>query len=133
MNQFRKKQNQDSHIELTPLIDMVFILLIFYMLSSTFLKPVINLTLLVAETKEELIDENMVRVSVTKEGNIYVNNTEVTKDTLIPNVTRELGNSVYQDGIVFSSDTEVDYGFFIEIMDMLKKAGIQEISLEHDE
>ncbi|MFC1512574.1 ExbD/TolR family protein [bacterium] len=132
MNRFRKDKNQISHIELTPLIDMVFILLIFFMLSSSFIKPVINLHLPVAETSEKPLKENTLNIIIDNNKNIFINKSKIPCKDLSDFIKTQAMHNKDSKGVIFTSDKNVDYGFFIQIMDILKQNNIQEIALEHD-
>ena len=117
--------------ELTPLIDMVFILLIFFMLSSSFLKPVIQLTLPDAETASEVSQDDTYTISITKAGTLYFNQQELNFQTLglkLDTLVQETKDPT----IIFSADQSIPYQNFVKVMDILKARNIQSIALEHD-
>ena len=83
MDDFNMDKEFDSDIDLTPLIDVVFLLIIFFVLATTFSKPVLDVVLpnskaagKVKSDKEDLI------VEIDKDGRIMCENNEYTKETI---------------------------------------------------
>ena len=130
---FYNKKKENLHIELTPLIDMVFILLVFFMISSTFLKPVINMRLPVAGHKDEITTTKVVVISIDKDKNIYVNQKKTTFKNIINEINAMVKNNKQKSSIVFSADKEINYGMFVSIIDILKENGFEQISLEYED
>jgi biopolymer transport protein ExbD len=126
----RRKKIDGAASELMPLIDMVFILLIFFMLSSQFLKPVITLNLPVAGSGTQLKDSKLLIVSLTKEKEIFLNQEQISNETLVTEIKKRLSSNTK---VVISADKEVEYGAFVTIMDSLKKNGINDVSLEYEQ
>lgn len=123
----------DMQADLMPLIDMVFILLIFFMLSSTFLKPVIQLTLPTAITEEKSQEKLPTVISIDKVGVMYINQEKIERSQLHAKLSSIVSSSNLEDlEIIFSADKSVDYAFFIQVVDELKQFNIHKISLEHD-
>jgi biopolymer transport protein ExbD len=130
MMKFRRPKTERPHIEITPIIDMVFILLVFFMLSSAFLKPVIKMNLPVAVLRDEPEKKN-IAISITKDERIYLNQKPVQKDQL-EKAVEELIRENPDAGVVFSGDEGIKYGLFVEVMDMAKLSGAKTIALEHE-
>ena len=133
MIQFRKKQKIVPHIELTSLIDIIFILLVFFMVSSTFLKPVMKIRLPVSATKEKMPEQKTVQISLMENGDIYLND----KRTVLPNlqylVEEEYQNEIEEIAVLFYCESSVTYESIFSVMDILKKAGVRNIALAHEE
>lgn len=124
---FKRRKKDDYSIEIAPLIDLVFLLLIFFVINSAFLKPAIKLNLPVvasgiSDKQTELI------LSVDKKQNIYLNNKPVDLAELIPAV-KALGA---KEEINFQADKSTTYDLIIKIMSKLKEAGIKNIALEYE-
>lgn len=125
---FRRQKRYLMHIELTPLIDAVFILLIFFMLSSNFLKPAILLKLPVVGYNEQIKQKKSTFIAITKDQNILYNGEMVTIDGL----KKRLSNMESSNRVVFSADKSVRYELFVKIMAELKAAGIEDVALENE-
>ena len=134
MNQFRKKPKDTLHIELTPLIDMVFIILIFFMLSSSFLKPVLKLTLPIAETQDIIDKKDVITITVDASKNIFIDDELVDFADFERIMSERLSSikSIKSPKVTLSADKAIDYGFFVQIMDILKKLNVKDLALEHN-
>ncbi|MCL0042610.1 biopolymer transporter ExbD [Thermodesulfovibrionales bacterium] len=115
-------------MDLTPLIDVVFLLLIFFLLTAVFVKPSIPLDLPKSETAK-VIDKPEVSVTIKKDGSIMLND----DDILLPELYAAL-SKIYRDllrdrDISLMADKEVPFGRVIEVMDIAKRAGVENISV----
>ena len=125
-------------LEMTPLIDVVFLLLIFFMLATTFdERSAFKIDLpksTVAKTKETLKE---VQVLVDKDKNIYLSYTEnnisqqekLELSNFVSVVSAKLNNSQSKD-VMISADKTIDYGFIVEIMSLLKESGASAINID---
>ena len=127
----RSKSRASLHFELTPLVDMVFILLVFFMLGSAFLKPAIRMTLPVLAESISNTKPDPIYITLDAEGSIYVNQSKISFNQFV-----ESFNALYQPGsdqnVVVRADQDVTYQRFMEVVFILKKQGVQDIGLEHD-
>ena len=117
-----------SEINMTPVIDIVFQLLTFFMLTSTFIKSsAINVDLPTSKTSDaQPVRE--VTVVLFKDGRITVNNQPVAKtslSSLISQYAKENSELV----VTVQGDKRVDYGMLIEVMDAVRQAGVKRLSL----
>src|SRR6056297_304265 len=80
---FRGKKREDLRVELTPMIDVVFLLLIFFMISTTFIKtPGLSVKLPEASTSVAEKEPEEVRVYLSKEGDIYLKDEKISLTAL---------------------------------------------------
>ncbi len=111
-------------IELTPLIDCVFLLLIFFMLTSSFiLVPGINVKLPKAVTSQQISIQRVVIV-VTSEDIIYFEDKPVTLKELFKILKEKKAESVF-----IKADKDASLGIIVEIWDICKKLGIDKIGI----
>jgi len=113
-------------INITPLIDVLFLLLIFFIVSSTFLEqPSITIELPSAQTAEPQRIEEYV-ILVTADGKIYINDILCPHDQLAAQLDR-----IYQTNntanIVLKADTMASYGVIIDVIDSVRKSGLKKI------
>jgi biopolymer transport protein ExbD len=113
-------------INLTPLIDVLFILIIFFTVSSTFLEqPGIELKLPEAESSQSHTAQKVI-VYVDNNENLFLNDDPVD----IANVAKEveaLISAQTDKSVVLHADEEVSHGVIIKIMDLLRQQGIYKI------
>ena len=107
-------------LNLTSLIDVLFILIIFFAVSSTFLEqPGIELKLPDAESSESYTTQKII-LYIDKNNNLFLNDQLITTNTMIDEMKR-LGEISEENSIVLKADTEVNRGEIIRIMDILRK------------
>jgi biopolymer transport protein ExbD len=124
--QLSGKNNRKLTLNLTSLIDVMFILIIFFTVSSTFMEqPGIELKLPEAQSSEGHTAQRII-IYVDKDKNIFLNENIVSTSTLISEL-KKLSDARVNEGIVLRADTEVSHGLVIEIMDLLRQSGIYKI------
>jgi len=113
-------------LSLTPLIDVLFILIIFFTVSSTFLEqPGIELKLPEAESSEGHTAQKLI-VYIDKDENIFLNNTIVPEANLATEVEKMI-QAQTDKSVVLRADSNVHHGLVISIMDDLRNKGIYKI------
>jgi biopolymer transport protein ExbD len=116
-----------SALDLTPLIDVVFLLLIFFLLTSIYAKPSIPLDLPEAETARTA-REPEVSVAIRPDGALLLNDREVSPAELRPALERIYAASRTKE-IHIVSDRTVAFGSVVEVMDAARKAGAETIAI----
>ncbi len=113
-------------IDITPLIDCVFLLLIFFMLSSSFVKPAgITVNLPKTVTAEVLKEEKFVIV-ITNENVIRLEEEVVTIDDLKEILVQKKQKI---DSLLIKADKESSLGKIIEVWDMCRELGIEKLNI----
>lgn len=107
-------------LNLTSLIDVLFILIIFFAVSSTFLEqPGIELKLPDAESSENYTTQKII-LYIDKSNNLFLNDQLISTNTMIEEI-KKLGEIADENSIVLKADKEVGHGEIIRIMDILRK------------
>jgi len=120
------KKTRKVTLNLTSLIDVLFILIIFFTVSSTFLEqPGIELKLPEAESSEGHTAQKII-IYVDRDQNVFLNDEIVSINNLISEV-QNLANFQKDKSIILKADTDVTHGMIIRIMDLLRKQGIYKI------
>ena len=117
-------------MDIAPLMDVMFMLLLFFILTSSFMSPSIQLQLPKASNNEKLEKQDII-VSVNKNENIYLNHQIVSIEVLESLLKQRLDASENQR-IIFYGDEDVLYKKFINIMDIIKRSGAKEINIAHE-
>ena len=121
---------RSSHVpNLTPLIDIVFLLLIFFMLTSHFVREEsINIELPKAETGEKLENNKTIEVVVSDDGMYLYENTEMTAAVLETVLRQQL--LITQDKVVrIRGDRATNLGNTVKLIDLSRKAGAQGVDI----
>lgn len=116
-----------SEINVTPLVDVMLVLLIIFMVTAPMMQSGIEVNLPSAETRTEPSSGGLV-ITVTKERYIYMDSRVVNIVLMEDEVKNHfLGRD---KKIVFiKADKDVPYGFVIDVMDVLKKAGVETVGM----
>jgi biopolymer transport protein ExbD len=113
-------------LNLTSLIDVLFILIIFFAVSSTFLEqPGIELKLPEAESSEAHTAQKII-IYVDHEENIFLNDDSIRLEALADAVG-SLVSAQEEKSVILRADSAVKHGTVISIMDLLRKKGIFKI------
>ena len=113
-------------LNVTSLIDVLFLLLIFFMISTTFLsKPAIKLELPKAQNADEVRQEPVV-VYVDKDGNLFLNDEPLDAGLLAAALKDKLLESD-EKAVILKADSRVTHGDVVEIMDIVKGAGARRL------
>ena len=114
-------------INITSLIDVMFLLLIFFMVTSTFRnQPAINLVLPRSTTATETVDTPSI-VFLTSDGRVFLNDALVPEADL-PARLSQLHASTGEDRLVLRADEKASHGDVIGLMDVVQESGFTKIS-----
>jgi len=112
--------------DLMPLIDMVFILLIFFLLTSSALQPSVDVEL--PETAEgTLTDLPALVVTIKSDGTLLIDEQAVSPDRFLP-VLESRYREQPKTELTIRADRRVAFGEVVKIMDLCKQAGAEEVS-----
>ncbi len=129
----RKKPLEDIVIGITPMIDMVFILLLFLVLTTTFVvnESKIEVHLPKGKTGTAVTNSNVnsIVVLIDKTGSMYLNGLPVTLQTLPVELSKILASTKEIKGVFIRADQVVPYGKIVRTMDLLRQQGLTNINL----
>jgi biopolymer transport protein ExbD len=129
MIKLKKSQKSTvSLIDLAPMTDMVFQVLLFFIISSSFVvEPGIKVNLPKSQTSELQVQQKLV-ITIDKSQQVFVDNKPVSIDQLEDKIKLLL--PYYQDKIVvIRADESVPHGLVVKIMDISKTAGAQKLAI----
>jgi biopolymer transport protein ExbD len=119
-----------ARIDMLPLIDIVFLLLVFFIYAM--LSMAVHHALPVAlplSTTAPLDKQVTLSVTVDRQGNVFVDEHPVSMDELA-NVLREGARSAQEPGVLLFADNQITYQTLYNVIDQIKMAGIERLSLE---
>jgi biopolymer transport protein ExbD len=131
---FRRQLASRTNVELIPLIDVVFQLVVFFMVSTTFiLTPGISLILPKSETSEPVVMSKLV-VTVVSRDEVYLNRERYDLAGLsgrLGTITEEQRSEIKT--VVVEGDENVSYRLMVQVLDVLRKNGFTGINLRTKE
>ena len=125
--QFKETNKKKSlGINITSLIDVMFILLIFFMVSSSFVEqPGMKLELPAMKSQEVAKVEKMA-LYVSPDGDLFLNDRPVQLDSLQALIKAVMPN-VEEKTLVLKADKSVEHGLVVQVMDIAKRSGLKKI------
>jgi biopolymer transport protein ExbD len=110
----------DASLDLTPLIDTVFILLLFFILTTTFSRPMLEVILPKADSAgvKELNQEKLT-VTITEDSRIFFEGDAVAPEEVAARLEKLSADAA----IVFNIDKGASFGLFVQILDTAKSRG----------
>ena len=122
----RRTQVEKGQLDMAPMIDVVFLLLIFFMLTSNFvIQPGIKVSLPRAITSEVMTSENVV-VTLTGQDLLFLNDKPITVNELVA----QLKNAAAENkSLLLRADTSASLGRVTEIWDLCRELGIPQINI----
>lgn len=123
---------EESQIDLTPMLDVVFIMLIFFIVTSTFTKESgVDVTRPSADTAV-VTESNSIQIGITPTNQIFIDKRLVDKRAVRANVERGLAENPGAS-VVIVADSESKTKTLIEVMDQARLAGAESVSVAADE
>lgn len=125
-----RRANVMSEINVTPMVDVMLVLLIIFMVSAPLLTVGVPLDLPQTAAKSLDQDKEPLTVSVQLSGKVFLNNTEIPVEELVAKlkaVTDARGGA--DERIFVRGDTKVDYGSVMRVMGRLSAAGFKRVAL----
>lgn len=129
MKRFSHKINkEETEINLTPMLDVVFIMLIFFIVTTSFVKEAgIEVNRPSASTTQQKSEANIL-IAIRNNDEIWIDKRMVDLRAVRANLERLKATSS-QNSIVIQSDKEAKTGVLVKVMDQVRLAGIQNISI----
>jgi biopolymer transport protein ExbD len=125
---FRRKKEQVSDVDMSPLIDMVFILLIFFMVSSTFTKDMKLDLERPGASSASRASSKVIRVYIDNTGETYVDGQPV-KTWAIQGKLREMLRSATEKSVLVITDDSISVDKLIDVVDQCRLSGAQDVAV----
>lgn len=125
-----KLRNQHSpQIMIIPMIDIIFFLLVFFMMSTLYMVEQNTIPVALPPTlSAQSSQDSFVPITITAQANIIFNREEIPPELLTARIQTELLRN-QEASFILRGDRQVEYGKVIGILDELKKAGVRKITV----
>ena len=123
-----RNEEEDAAIDMTPMLDIVFIMLIFFIVTTVFVKEA-GIEVNKPEASQAFLHKNAnIFIAVTEDGTVWLDKREVAVDTVRANLERLLTEQP-TDYVFIQADVKAKHGIVVKVMDQVKAAGIDRISV----
>lgn len=121
-------EEEEAEINITPMLDIVFIMLIFFIVTASFVKESgidVNRPGAVTASKKE---HASIFIAITKDGQIWMDRRQVDIRAVGANIKRLLAENP-KGSVVIQADRESKNGLLVQVMDQAKLAGVESVSI----
>ncbi|MBS1852553.1 MAG: biopolymer transporter ExbD [Acidobacteria bacterium] len=122
-----RTQSSLSDINITPLVDVVLVLLIIFMVTAPVLESGIEVNVPKTRTVKEITEERMV-VTINKQQRVFLGNDAVNINEIADKLRQKIRDPQHQ-AIFVRADEDVPFGAFATVMDAVKQSGISNVSI----
>src|SRR6202035_2716485 len=127
----RRRRSVMSEINVTPMVDVMLVLLIVFMVSAPLLTVGVPIYLPQSQAKSLDQDREPLAVSVNGDGKVYLQNTEIGVDDLVAKLKAiaDARGSGFDERVYVRGDRKVDYGTVMKVMGRVSGAGFHRVAL----
>ncbi|MGB3501881.1 MAG: protein TolR [Mesorhizobium sp.] len=123
-----RKQGVMSEINVTPFVDVMLVLLIIFMVAAPLMTVGVPIDLPETQAKAMNSDTQPITVSVNQEGKIFLQETEIPIEEVVPKLTA-IAKTGYEERIYVRGDKTADYGTVMQVMARISSAGFRNLGL----
>lgn len=122
----RRVKIEKGMVDLTPLVNVFFLLFIFFLFTSSFIfQPGIRVSLPKAVTSE-VIQQDSIAITITKDDKVYLNEREISRDDVASNL-KLIAKS--KTPLLLKADSGASLGRIVEIWDMCRDEGVTQVNI----
>ena len=118
-----------SEINVTPLVDVMLVMLIIFMVTAPMMVQGIDVDLPTVEAPSIPSEEERLIVSITQDRKIFINEYAVEMDMLQPKLKALYRNIPGKQGVFLRADETIPYGLVVQVMGTIRQAGVQQIGM----
>lgn len=123
-----RAEEEDASIDMTPMLDIVFIMLIFFIVTTSFVKEAgIEVNKPQANNASKQKSANIF-IAINEDGAVWMDKREVDVERVRANIERLLAEQP-TEVVIVQADVKAKHGVVVEVMDQIKAAGIDRISV----
>ena len=128
MRRRNRRKPEEQGLDLTPMMDIVFIMLIFFIVTTSFVKETgVDINRPNAETAER-DEKGNILVAITQNNEIWIDKRRIDLKAVRANIER-LKIQYPEGSVIIQADKEARSGLLVETMDQIRLAGVQNISI----
>jgi biopolymer transport protein TolR len=118
-----------SEINVTPLVDVMLVLLIIFMVTAPMMTQGVDVKLPESSAPAIPSDDERLVVTITQDHKIYINDNLVESSELESKLAAITQNRLDRKGVFLRADEKIPYGYVMEVMGLIREAGIDQIGM----
>jgi biopolymer transport protein ExbD len=123
-----REPEEDAQIDMTPMLDIVFIMLIFFIVTTVFVKPAgIDVNKPEGVTAVQYKNANIF-IAITEDGDVWMDRREISPDAVRSTLEKLLLEQP-SEAVFIQADLKSKHGLVVEVMDQVKAAGIDRVAV----
>jgi len=127
--QFRSERREAPRLDMTPLIDVIFQLLLFFMLSTTFRNtPSFEVQLPEVSSDQMIQEDHTWTVMVSKDGKLSAQGMDFDQSQLFEKLQEQLRSNP-QLSLIIEADEELSHGIVVDMMDIAQEVGVSSVQI----
>ncbi len=132
MRRRRKREMKSPEIMLSPMIDMIFLLLVFFIVSTMYMSEIKTIPIRLPVAKHaENVSKSSFNVTVKQDGTLYLEDNQIDLDMLVQNAAIESKRDS-SFSVIIRAEDDASYKTVIQLMDKMKGAGVTRFGLATD-
>lgn len=132
MRRHHRREMKAPEIMLSPMIDMIFLLLVFFIISTMYMSEIKTMPIrLPVARNSETVSKSNFNVTIKKDGSVYLDDTQTNMEQLVANVAVESKRDS-SFSVIIRCEGEAEYRLVVTLMDKLKGAGVTRFGLATD-
>jgi biopolymer transport protein TolR len=124
----RRRATVMAEINVTPMVDVMLVLLIIFMIAAPLLTVGVPIDLPQSQAKTLDQDKDPLTISVNDKGLVFLQNTEIKVEEIVPKL-KAIAKNGFEERIYVRGDRKVDYGTVMKVMGRLSAAGYRRVAL----
>ena len=125
----QESQEDDVAIDLTPMIDVIFLLVIFFAVTTTFAVHEVKNIRIPKSSQTSKYQQEKLCISIDKQRQVFLGREQIALNSLKKVLMRKVTVTGEQD-VVLAADHGIDYGFIVSVLDQINGAGIKNVKLK---
>jgi biopolymer transport protein TolR len=125
-----------SEINVTPMVDVMLVLLIIFMVVTPMLQKGISVDMAKVNNPTQMQDadkEDAMLVSITRDGKVYFGSEQISTDSLTTKVKDRLASNAGSKQVYVKADMRARYGSVVQVVDAVRAAGVDDLGLLTDQ
>ncbi len=132
MRRHHRREMKAPEIMLSPMIDMIFLLLVFFIISTMYMSEIKTMPIrLPVARNSETVSKSNFNVTIKKDGSVYLDDTQTNMEQLVANAALESKRDS-SFSVIIRCEGEAEYRLVVTLMDKLKGAGVTRFGLATD-